>query len=228
MAELKIAVGDSWTPKYLPYFAMAMMGLMLITNVMNLKFIDVAGYSVIASQIVYTFSLIVADIMAEVYGYKRVRRILYAAMGILVLYAVCLQTAVILPPAQDYQNDEAFKTLFSQTPRIIVASISAYFVGDLVLSFVMSRLKILFHAKYFYGRAIASVGLAQAINGAVFFGVAFWGVMPVAALVSAAGFSWMCVMLCEFCVLPLTKQLALKMKKLEGVEHYDRQPKEAA
>jgi hypothetical protein len=222
--SLRVVIGDTWQPRLLPYFAMAMMGLMLITNVLNLKFVNIGGLSVIASQLTYVFALVLADIMAEVYGYRRVRRLLYVGLAFLVFYAICLQAAVELPPARDYPNDQAFRTIFSQTPRIVAASIAAFFVTELVNSFVMSHLKIRARARYFYGRAVASVGTAQIVNGITFFGIAFAGVMPLSLIASAASLSWMLVMLCEVIILPLTKRLAMRVKTAEGVEHYDRQP----
>jgi uncharacterized integral membrane protein (TIGR00697 family) len=226
--DLKIAIGDTWQPKYLPYFSMCIMGLMLITNVLNLKFVNIGGYSVIASEITYVFSLILADILSEVYGYRRVRRLLYVGLFFLVVYAVFLQLAVILPPAKGYSNDEAFRAVFSQAPRIVAASIAAYFVTELTASFIMSRLKVYFRAKYFYGRAVASVGIAQIINGITFFSIAYLGEMPLSLILSAGSLSWIIVMLCELCILPLTKKLAWSVKELEGVEHFDAAPRAAA
>ncbi len=221
---LTVAIGDSWQPKLIAYFGIAMVALMLITNILNLKFVDVGGVSVIGSQITYVLSLVLADIMAEVYGYRRVRRLLYMALACLILYGVSLQIAVILPPAHDYPNNDAFKAIFAQTPRIVAASIAAYFVTELTNSFVMSRLKVRFVARYFYGRATVSVGLAQIINAITFFGIAFGGVMPLALIVSAGAVSWVIVMVCELLVLPITKQIANVVKRYEGIEHFDRQP----
>jgi uncharacterized integral membrane protein (TIGR00697 family) len=225
---LVIAVGDSWQPKLLPYFAVAMVALMLVTNVLNLKFIDIGGVSVIGSQLIYTFSLILADVMAEVYGYKRVRRLLYMNLACIVFYVVAVQIVVMAPPARDYTGDAAFRAVFAQTPRIAVASIIAYFVTELVNSFIMSRLKVLLSARYFYGRATVSVAIAQIINAIAFFGLAFAGVLPLRAIVSAAAISWLTVILCEVVILPLTKRLAGLVKQHEGVEHYDAPPPGAA
>lgn len=223
-SNLRVAIGDTWHPKLLPYFSMMMMALMLITNVLNLKFVDIYGLSVIASQISYVLSLVLADIMAEVYGYRRVRRLLYVGLLCLILYAGFLQAAVLLPPAKDYPNNDAFVAIFAQTPRIVAASIAAYFITELTNSFVMSRLKVKFNAKHFMGRATLSVGLAQIVNAATFFGIAFAGVMPLELILAAGGLSWLIVMACEIAVLPFTRLLAGAVKRYEGVEHFDRPP----
>lgn len=222
--QIRVAVGDSWQPKLLPHFAMAMVALMLITNVLNLKFVNVLGISVIGSQVVYVFSLILADIMAEVYGYRRVRRILYMSLGCLIVYAVSVQIVVEMPPADGFPADREFRTVFEQSPRIALASVVAYFVTELVNSFVMSGLKVRLSARYFYGRATVAVGLAQIVNAATFFGIAFGGVMSLSAIVSAGAVSWAIVMLCELVVLPATKQVATRVKRYEGVEHFDSVP----
>ena len=224
-SELRVEVGDSWHPKALIYFAMVMMALMLITNVLNLKFIDFFGFSVTGSQLAYVVSLILADVLSEVYGYRRVRRLLYVGLACLILYAGFVELIVVLPPARGYANDAAYRTLFSQAPRIVVASISAYFVTELTNSFIMSSLKVRFAARYFYWRALAAVGMAQLVNGVTFFGVGFGGVLSLPTILSAAAFSWVSVILCELLVLPMTKQLAARLKRYEGVEHFDRAPR---
>lgn len=222
--DLSVRIGDTWQPKALPYFAMLMMALMLITNILNLKFIAFFGLSVIASQISYVFSLILADVLAEVYGYRRVRKLLYMGLGCLVLYAVFVQAAVALPPAADFPNDDAFRQIFFAAPRVVGASIAAYFATELVNSFIMSRLKVRLNARFFYLRAFAAVGVAQIVNGAVFWSVAFGGILSLHLILSAAAFSWVAVMVCEIVVLPLTKRLATILKRYEGVEHFDSQP----
>lgn len=222
--ELEIAIGDSWNPRALPYFAMLLMSLMLITNILNLKFVSVFGFSVIGSLITYALSLILADIMTEVYGYRRVRRLLWAGLACLVLYAVFVQAVVMLPPASDYLGNGAFMAVFAQAPRIVVASIIAYFVTERTNSFIMSHLKVRFRSKYFYGRALGSTAVAQVVNIISFFGIAFAGVMPLPLIVSAGVFSWIAVLGCEIVIAPLTKQLADLLKQYEGVEHYDSAP----
>jgi uncharacterized integral membrane protein (TIGR00697 family) len=169
-------------------------------------------------------SAILADIMSEVYGYRRVKRLLYMSLACIILYAISVNIVVYLPPAHDYSNNDHFRAIFAQTPRIAFASIAAYFVTELVNSFVMSRLKVRLSAKYFYGRATVSVGLAQIVNAVSFFGIAFIGIMPVHVIASAGGISWLTVMLCELIVLPVTKQIAFVVKQYEGVEHYDAPP----
>lgn len=222
--ELRVEVGDTWHPKALPYFAMLMMALMLITNILNLKFVDFFGFSVISSQVSYVLSLILADILAEVYGYRRVRRLLYMGLLCLILYAVFVQAAVWLPPAKDYTNNQAFHDVFFAAPRVVAASIAAYFVTELVNSFIMSKLKVRYRARFFYLRATAAVGVAQIVNAATFWTIAFAGILSLQLILSAAVFSWVAVMICELIVLPFTRQLAVAVKRYEGVEHFDEVP----
>lgn len=222
--QLQIQIGDNWQPKNLGFFGMALVSLMLTTSVLNLKFVNLFGMTVIGSELTHIFSLILADVMAEVYGYRRVRRILYASIAILTLYAVAVQIMVALPPAANYTNNAAYVTVLGATPRIVIASISSYLVAELINSFIMSKLKIKYTARFFYGRAVLSVGTAQAINGAMFFGIAFLGTMPIPAITSAAWFSWLMVMCTEIIILPITKRFADYFKSLEGVEHYDEPP----
>ncbi|MDB5245119.1 MAG: hypothetical protein JWN90_224 [Parcubacteria group bacterium] len=223
--ELEIVIGDSWHPRALPYFAMLLMALMLITNVLNLKFINFFGLSIIGSQISFALSLILADIMTEVYGYRRVRRLLWAGISCLVLYAIFVQVVVLLPPAASFAGNAAFVKVFANAPRIVVASIASYFLTELTNSSIMSSLKVRFHSKYFYGRALGSTAVAQAVDVVVFYTIAFAGVLPLSLILSAGTFSWVAVIVCEILVLPLTKKLSHVLKHYEGVEHYDQAPR---
>ena len=88
----------------------------------------------------------------------------------------------------------------------------------------MSGLKVRLRARYFYGRATAAVGIAQVVNVATFFGIAFAGVMPMSAILSAGAVAWVITMVCQIVVLPATKQVANAVKRHEGVEHFDSEP----
>ena len=221
---LQVVVGDSWHPKLLPYFAMCLMALMLITNVLNLKVLDIHGYTILSSSLTYVFSLVLTDIIVEVYGYRRVRRLVYVGLSCLAFYALCMRLAVHLPaPPADPMNPH-FVTLFGQAPRLVIASLTAYFAVELINSFVMSRLKVRFRARYFFGRALVAVGLAQAVDCLIFFSIAFAGTMPLATWGKWAIDGWPIVVGCEVIILPLTRRLAIYVKSYEGVEHYDRAP----
>jgi uncharacterized integral membrane protein (TIGR00697 family) len=225
-SPLRIIIGEDWQPRLLPYFAMALMGMMLITNVLNLKFIDIAGFSLLASYPTYIFTLILTDIMAEVYGYRRIKRLLYVGLGMLVFYGVVIHVIALWPPAEGYPNNQAFVTLFAAAPRLVLASVTAFFVVEVTNSFVMSRLKVRYRARYFYGRALASVALAQAIDCVTFFGIAYAGTMPASLLVRTMAAGWPLVVACEVVVLPLTRKLAVAVRDYEGVQYYDKAPPE--
>jgi uncharacterized integral membrane protein (TIGR00697 family) len=225
--DLKIIVGEDWQPKLLPYFAMALMGMMLITNVLNLKFIDIGGFSLLSSYLTYILTLVLTDVMAEVYGYRRVKRLLLVGLGMLVFYGVIIHVVALWPPAEGYPNNQAFVTLFAQAPHLVLASITAFFVVEVINSFIMSRLKARYRARYFYGRALFAVGLAQAADAVTFFGIAYAGTMPLPLLLRTMAAGWPLVVACETVVLPLTKRLAIFVRDYEGVQYYDRVPGES-
>ena len=225
MADLKVVVGDDWQPKLLPYFSMALMALMLVTHILNYKTLNVAGLPIMASIVTYVFSLILTDILTEVYGYRRVRRLLYIGLAGLAFYGACVAIAVWLPPAANYKNDAAFHAIFGRAPRIVLANIASYFATELTNSFIMSRLKTRLHGRHFMGRALAAVAGGQLVDCVVFFSIAFIGVMPLHDLLITSGTVWLIVMGSETLILPLTRQLAQMVKQAEGVEHFDMAPK---
>lgn len=223
-SSLPVAIGETWQPKLLPYLAVIVTGLIFITNILNLKFIDVFGYSVIAASALYTLSLIVGDIMTEVYGYRRTRKVLYAAFAMLGLYAVAIQLAVIAPPAASYANNAAFTAVFGSAPKLVALSLAAYLASELINSFIMSRLKIKFRARYFHARAVCSTVLANIVANIIFFGLGFIGVMPLSAMISASIASLAMTFVGEVIVVFFTGKIVKRIKAYEGVEHFDAQP----
>ncbi len=227
MTEIKKVYNQDWTPKYIHYVAVVLMMSMLANQFTALKFIDVFGFSMIASYLTYPISLVVCDVLSEVYGFRRTRKLLYVCMALYALNVALVQMVIHLPPAADYQNNEMFSSLFGQLPRIVFAGILGYATGELLNSYVMSRVKHWTDGKHFFFRALFSTGISQILNCIIFFGIGFWGIMPVSAILENVAIGVFIILGYEALVLPLTMQICKWLKAKEGVDHFDL-PKKSA
>ena len=215
-------VGETWTPKYMAYFAPILMMAMMINQFMNLKVINLFGLPVLASVLTYPISLMIGDLLTEVYGYKRTRWLICVCLLLIVVTMGFIQLAVYWPPAADYKYNEIYKTLFKQLPNLALATIVGYLTGELLNAFVMSRLKSKAGGRFFYFRALASTAFSQIICGFIFFLVAFGTTMSVKIMVSSTLTAVALNLAYEVFFLTFTTMAVRKLKSLEGVDYYDR------
>lgn len=213
--------GQNWHPKYLHFAACVLGMVMLINQSLALKVVDFWGFSAVASTVTYPISLIVCDILTEVYGFRRTRQLIYTC---LVMYVVCMlltQLVVVLPPAPGYKLNPAYVSLFGQLPQIAVAGVLGYLSGELINSWIMARLKRRTDGQMFFYRALMSTLVSQIVNCFIFFGVGFWGTMGWETVVSSSFISVGIILVYEIFCLPVTHRLSLFLKRCEGVDYFD-------
>lgn len=218
---MEVIRGTQWNPKYLYIVTPILMMTMLVNQFLNLKSIDLFGIAIVASILTYPLSLIVCDVMTEVYGYVRTRKIIFLCLFLYVLSMLLVQMAVHFPPAPDYKNNEQYVLLFSSLPQIAIGGVLGYLGGELVNSMIMSRLKIKMEGKLFFFRALLSTGISQIVNCILFFGIGFWGIMSFQTILNSSLISIGLILLYEIIVLPLTYKIAATLKRLENVEYFD-------
>ncbi len=218
---LKTSYNDAWMPAHLTGFAMAFLFCVLVSNVWEPKIFEVYGLTLTGGLLLFPFSMILGDVITEVYGINRMRRILYTALGLLVIYGIGTQLIVAIPPSPEWEGQQAFAAIFGQTPRIILGSLLAYIAGALTNAYILAWMKARSGGKHFSRRAIASTVAGQGIDSAVFFPIAFGGIVPLPVLFEMFWVAWAFKVLYEVVALPLTCAIVARVKKLEGVEHFD-------
>jgi uncharacterized integral membrane protein (TIGR00697 family) len=213
---------NEWTPKYLVFFSAVFCGLYMVTIALNTKMIDLFGWYVPAGLLTFPICAIITDILTEVYGFNRARRAIYATLLCAILFALLSNAVIYLPPAPFYEHQQAFQSIFGQTPRIALAGCAAWVVGEIANSVVLAKMKVQQNAKQMSLRFVASTAVGQLLDSTVFCLIAFVGVMPLTAIfwliLGAVAFK----VAYEITALPLTLPLTRHIKKLEGVEHFDR------
>ncbi len=178
-----------------------------------------------AGNLFFPLGYIFGDVLTEVYGYARARKVIWAGFGAMVFATVMAWVIVHLPPSPDEpfntQLQPAIEILFGNTWRIVVGSIVAFWVGDFVNSYVMAKLKVLTQGRKLWMRTIGSTVLGQGIDSILFYPIAFAGIWTFDTLLAVIVFNWAFKVTVEIVMTPVTYAVVNWLKKAEGEDFYD-------
>ena len=177
-----------------------------------------------AGVIFFPISYVFGDILTEVYGYSRARRVIWSGFAALLFASVMAFIVVSLPPAPGWPNQKAYETAFGNTWRIAGASMIAYFCGEFVNSYVLAKMKIASQGRHMSARFVTSTVAGEAVDSAIFYPLAFWnsGIMPNELVLTLVVSQFITKTLVEIAFLPLTVRIVTFLKKAEQEDHYDR------
>lgn len=208
--------------KYLLVIVGIMTMTLLVSNTLDTKVFALWGLSLPAGIILFPLAYLSADILTEVYGYSVTRRTIWTSIIALLIMIAAYEIGRRLPPASFWTGQAAFDSIFSHVPRIVAASITAYFAGEFSNSFVIARMKVATEGKWMAGRFVASTVVGQAVDTATFVLIAFTGVFPAAELVSIVISAWLVKVAWEIIALPITLPIVKHLKKVENEDYFDR------
>jgi uncharacterized integral membrane protein (TIGR00697 family) len=176
-----------------------------------------------AGVLFFPISYVFGDILTEVYGYARARRVIWAGFGGLAFASFMAYVVVALPPAPFWKNQEAYEIAFGQAWRIAGASMIAYFCGEFVNSYVLARMKILTAGKWLWTRTIGSTIAGEAVDSALFYPLAFYGtgIIPDDKLLAVMAFQFVAKVLVEVAFTPITYRIVALLKRAEREDFYD-------
>lgn len=194
---------------------------LLVSNILASKIMMVGPWSAPAGVLVFPLAYIINDVIAEVWGYRKARLIIWAGFGVNLLAVLFFSLGIVATPAPFFGSQEAFATVLGNTPRIVAASLLAYLVGSFLNAYIMSRFKVLTRGKGFSIRAIVSTLLGEGADSLIFITVAFAGVFPAGVLFTMVLTQAIIKTVYEIAVLPLTVWVVGKVKKLEGEDVFD-------
>ena len=211
---------DNWQPKYLYIIACCLLTALLTSNILAFKIVEVAGYKFGTAALLFPFSLVVGDIMTEVYGYKRSRQIIFINLIGFLFFSLMAQIAVALPHAEVWPHQQAYQTVFNAAPRILIAGCLSYVVSELINSFTMSRMKVKQKGRNFWLRALVAALFGELSHSIIFVPIVFWtfGWKVILAIMVNATIVKLVV---QSLMIPLTQVLKNKMIALEQVDHFD-------
>jgi hypothetical protein len=171
--------------------------------------------------LLFPVSYIFGDILTEVYGYRRSRRVIWTGFACTALMAGVLALVGALPPAPGWENQEAYQAILGTTPRIVLGSLVAYFAGEFSNSYTLAKLKIFTRGRWLWMRTIGSTLIGEGVDTLLFVTIAFAGLYPTALLWSILASNYVFKVGIEAIMTPVTYRVANFLKRTEHEDVYD-------
>lgn len=196
--------------------------VLLISNIASTKIVDIWRFTFDGGTIIFPLSYIFGDILTEVYGYRQSRRAIWIGFLSAMVMSLVLGLVGLIRPAEGWELQEAYMAILGQTPRIVTASLIAYFAGEFLNSFILAKMKVFTEGKWLAARTISSTIAGQAIDTLIFVFIAFYGVFSNSLLFTIIVSNYIFKVLMEVAFTPLTYKIVNTLKRAEGVDYYDR------
>ena len=215
--------------RQLRYYDMVMaafVAILLLSNLIGaskLSSVSVLGqeFTFGAGILFFPLGYIIGDVLTEVYGYARARRVIWTGFAALIFTAFMSYVVVSLPPAEGWGGQEAYESVFGSTWRIVIASLAGFWAGEFVNSIVMARMKIWTNGKALWTRTIGSTIVGQGVDSLLFYPIAFYGDWTNEQLLTVMVTNWALKIAWEVFLTPLTYQVVGALKRREGVDVFD-------
>ena len=177
-----------------------------------------------AGVLFFPISYIFGDVLTEVYGYSRARKVIWTGFAALMFAAVMAAVIVALPPAPGWPNQKVYEIAYGNTWRIVAASMTAYFCGEFVNSYVLAKMKVRDEGRRMWARFIGSTIAGEAVDSMLFYPLAFWnsGIMPNELVTTLMISQFVTKTAVEIVFLPVTYRVVEFLKRAEHEDHYDR------
>ena len=194
---------------------------LIAANLLETKVIQVGSLTVTAGLVVFPISYIINDCIAEVWGFKKARLIIWSGFAMNFFVVALGLIAVAIPAAPFWEGEEHFNFVFGMAPRIVAASLMAFLVGSFLNAYVMSKMKVASQGRNFSARAIWSTVVGETADSLIFFPVAFGGVIAWKELLIMMGIQIVLKSMYEVIILPVTIRVVKAIKKIDGSDVYD-------
>ena len=209
--------------KYYDLIMAAFVTVLLCSNIIGAeKVVSLWGFTFGAGILFFPISYFFNDILTEVYGYARSRKVVWAGFAGLAFASIMSAVVLALPPAQGWTHQEAYRAVFGVTPRIVIGSLTAFFCGEFANSFVLAKMKILTAGKFLWTRTIGSTIAGEAVDSLIFYPVAFYGFWPNDLLIKVMITNYILKVAWEALSTPMTYQVVGFLKRKEHEDFYDR------
>jgi uncharacterized integral membrane protein (TIGR00697 family) len=215
--------------RYFDFMMAAFVTILLLSNVIGagkVAVVDLPGigpWPFGAGVLFFPVSYVLGDVLTEVYGYANARRCIWAGFAAMLFMAFMATVVVALPPAADWGNQAAYEAVFGQVPRIVFASIAAFWAGEFVNSYVLAKMKIWTKGRMLWTRTIGSTIFGEGVDSALFYPLAFLGAegWTTNLVITVALTQWGIKTLWEAVLTPVTYAIVGFLKRREGVDVFD-------
>ena len=195
---------------------------LITSNLIAVKLFALGTLVLPAAVILFPVTYILGDVLTEVYGYARTRKVIWLGFVCNLVAVAAIWAAGALPPAGFWGGQAAWDEIFGFVPRILFASFAAYLVGEFANAYVLARMKIATAGRHLWARTIGSTIIGQGLDSTVFITIAFAGVLPTGALASTILLQWILKTAYEAAATPLTYAIVGSLKRAEGADPFDR------
>ena len=194
---------------------------LLISNVIAGKLISIAGIVLPSAVILFPITYILGDVFTEVYGFRKTRLVIWGGFAANLIMSLVFIAAIALPSPSFFADSAAYAKVLGMTPRIVFASLVAYWAGEFANSIVLSLLKKTTRGKHLWMRTIGSTIAGQALDTALFIAIGFFGDVPLPILFQMMIAQYLFKVSYEVIFTPLTYLVVGKIKKIEKIDTYD-------
>jgi uncharacterized integral membrane protein (TIGR00697 family) len=200
----------------------AFVAILLLSNVIGAaKVATLGGWEFGAGILFFPLGYVIGDVLTEVYGFARARRCIWVGFSAMLFMAFMSWVVVSLPPAPGWTGQAAYESVFGQVPRIVFASIVAFWAGEFVNSYVLARMKVWTQGKHLWSRTIGSTVFGQGVDSLIFYPLAFWGIWSSSQVLTVMVTNWGLKVLWEALLTPVTYVVVNTLKRHEGVDLFD-------
>lgn len=207
--------------KYYDLILGLFVAVLLISNVASSKVLDLGPFTFDGGTILFPISYIFGDILTEVYGYKRSRRVIWTGFFAAFLMSAVFMIVGKLPPAADWHNQDAYEKILGLTPRIVTASLIAYFAGEFSNSYTLAKMKIFTQGRWLWTRTVGSTIVGEGVDTLLFVLIAFYGVFPGSLVISILISNYIFKVCFEAILTPVTYLVVNFLKRKEETDVYD-------
>ena len=179
------------------------------------------GFTFGAGVLFFPISYIFGDVLTEVYGYARARKVIWCGFGAMAFASLMATVVVAMPPAPDWPFQKAYEDIFGQTPRIVAASLCAFFAGEFVNSYTLAKMKIWTKGKWLWTRVVGSTVAGEAMDSLIFYPLAFLGTWTPHLVLEVMMTNYVLKVLVEVVMVPVTYRVVAFLKRHENEDYYD-------
>jgi len=199
--------------------------VLIVSNIASTKVVLFGPFTFDGGTILFPLAYIFGDVLTEVYGYKHSRRVIWTGFGLLLLATLTFGLVNALPTASDQGSQkaaQAFASVLGLVPRIVIASLIAYWVGEFTNSYVLAKLKIFTQGRWLWTRTIGSTLVGEGLDTAIFLFIAFYGVWDNSLLGTVFVSNYIFKVGVEVLFTPITYAVVSFLKRVENEDYYDR------
>jgi len=221
--RLNEARHSTWFVALVAFFVTSL----IVSNVAAVKPVQLLGLTMDAGNILFPLSYICGDVLTEVYGYRRARLVIWLGFACNLLAVGAFMLGQQLPAPAAWDGQAAYERILGFTPRLLLASVCGYLLGEFSNAAVLARLKVLTRGRLLWTRTIGSTLVGQGLDSTVFVLIAFTGVLPNALLATMILSQWLFKVAYEVAATPLTYLVVNALKRYEGLDAADSHPPRA-